>query len=99
LVRCTVTNELARRGNAFSIGATVRDYEIVNADRRDFYGLIKAAELTELSLTDVPANSGCRVLRRNDVCALTQHYDHIKQFVDGLSRAVALMQTTTGARA
>jgi hypothetical protein len=69
LIRAHVTHELARRCNAFSVCATVREYEIVNPERPDFYGLIKQATLDEISLTDVPANPQAWVRQRYDVCA------------------------------
>ena len=97
-IRAIVTRELARRCNAFSIACSVIDYEIVNADCRDFYGLIKQATLDEVSLTDVPANPQCIVRHRYDVCAQAQFYEHMQQFVGGLSRMVTLLQTT-GVRA
>jgi phage head maturation protease len=72
-----VTDPIARRCNAFSVGVTVRDeYEIINADRPDFYALIKYAELTEISLTDTPANIHARVHNRMATCARAEFFGH-----------------------
>jgi len=45
LITATVNDPLARRANAFSVGCTVLDYEIVNADSPDFHALIKRATI------------------------------------------------------
>ena len=47
-IRGTVTDPIARRCNAFSVGATVRDFELVNASTSEFYALIKHASLDEI---------------------------------------------------
>ena len=93
LIRCTVTHELARRCAAFSVGATVREYQIVNAERPDFHALISVAELTEVSLTDTPANPRALVTQRSKPCAQAEFYGNMLSLVSGLQRAVALIQT------
>jgi len=94
LVRCRVTDPIARRCNAFSVGVTVRDeYEIINADRPDFYALIKYAELTEISLTDTPANIHARVHNRMATCARAEFFGHAASAVDRISQMLALLHT------
>ena len=51
-ITATVTDPLARRANAFCVGCTVVDYELINAETPDFYALIRQATLDEISLTD-----------------------------------------------
>ena len=63
-IRGTVTDPIARRCNAFSVGATVRDFELVNASTSEFYALIKHASLDEISLIDTPTNPRALVTSR-----------------------------------
>jgi Caudovirus prohead serine protease len=60
-----VTHPLAKRTGAFSIGATILDYTICDADSPDFYALVTQAELTEISLTDNPSNPFALVMDRH----------------------------------
>ena len=59
-----VTHEQARRCPAFSVAARIIDYEIIDNGGDDFYALIKRAELTEISMTDCPANPQALVQSR-----------------------------------
>lgn len=93
LITATVPDPLARRANAFSVGATVVDYELVNADTPNFHALIRNATLDEISLTDTPANPAARVTHRRDVCARTELYEHAQQYFARLSQGLALLQS------
>lgn len=86
-IRCTVDHPEARRMNAFSVGVTVQGFEMINADRPDFYARILAGRVDEVSLTDVPANGQCRVTARYPVSAQVQ-------FIDQTLSAMRLIQQT-----
>jgi len=92
MITATVTCPLARRCNAFSIGANVRDYEIINADTPGFYALIRQATLDEISLTDIPANPAARVTARRDVSAHAEFYTHAQSHIAHLQKLVTLIQ-------
>jgi hypothetical protein len=91
-IRATVTHELARRCQAFSVGASILDYEIVNPDSTDFYGLIKAARIDEVSCTDVPANPHALVTRRMDASARARLCEQAQQHVKLFGRLVGELQ-------
>ena len=56
-----VDHPAALRAPAFSVAIKVVDYEIRDADSPDFFALITRAELTELSITDRPANANALI--------------------------------------
>jgi hypothetical protein len=60
----TVTDPMAKRMPAFSIAATVNAFELVNEDTPDFFALITSASISEVSLTDIPANRFAKVMDR-----------------------------------
>jgi len=91
-ITATVTCPLARRCNAFSVSCTVRDYEIVNSDKPDFYALIKSASLAEVSVSDIPANPAARVTHRRDVCARVELLTAAQSHIATLSKLVTLIQ-------
>ena len=95
LVRARVDHPQARRCGAFSIGATVVAYEMKNADRPDFFALITQADLTEISLTDAPANPRALVLRRHRVSALSGFYDAVTEKVRCLTELTKMMKEDT----
>jgi hypothetical protein len=79
-IRATVTHPVARRCGAFSVGAKVIDYEIREADGPNFHAVITRAEVTEVSLTDVPSNPNALVLNRHP-----DLFSHLMQRVGRLS--------------
>lgn len=92
-ITATVIDALARRANAFSVGCSVIDYEIINpTSPDDFHALIKQATLDEISLTDQPANPAARVVSRRDVCARAEFYGHAQQHIEVLKKLVTLAQ-------
>jgi hypothetical protein len=74
-IRATVTDPHARRFAAWSIGANVLEYEIRNEGTPDFFALVRRAELTEVSLTDIPANPKALVQRRYPVPATNTFFE------------------------
>ena len=97
IITATVTCPLARRANAFSIGCTVRDFEILDAaSPDDFHALIRRAELTEISLTDTPANPQARVTARRDVSAQAEFYEHAAAATRRISQVVKLLGAQNG---
>jgi hypothetical protein len=91
-ISAEVTHELARRANAFSVGARVLEYEIRDADSANFHGLITQAEITEISLTDVPANPQAIVRNRSRVAPFAAYVGKLHAHADLTIRAVGLMQ-------
>jgi hypothetical protein len=76
----------------FSVGATVRQYSIVNPDRPDFYALIQRATLEEISTTDVPPQPNARVFQRTHSCAQSDLYEHAANAVSRISQIITLRQ-------
>ena len=96
VITVTVTCPLARRANAFSIGCTVGNFEILDAaSPHDFHALITAALIDEISLTDTPANPLALVARRRDVCAMSEFYETAASATRRISQAIALLQKGT----
>jgi hypothetical protein len=67
-IRARVEHAEARRLCGFSIGMRLLDGELINADSANFYGLLKRAEISEISLTDRPSNPHALVLDRHPSC-------------------------------
>jgi phage head maturation protease len=91
-VWCTVTHPEAKRCGAFSIAATVIDYEIINGDTPDFYAIIKSAGLNEISLTDTPSNPFALVMDRYRVSPAVQTLELLTAKMKCLQQMVALIQ-------
>jgi hypothetical protein len=83
---------LAKRCNAFSIGATVLEYEIRDADTPDFHALITKAEIVEVSLTDSPANPLALVRSRNPAAPFAPYLKSMHDRFDLQVRTVQLMR-------
>lgn len=85
----TVDHSIARRCSCFSVGITVHQFELIDAELPDFHAVIKQAWLDEVSLTDRPANP----------CAVVTHrrmaLPDIAPIVAGLNRIVAIMKEVT----
>ena len=75
-IRATVTHEQAKRCPAFSVAAKVTAYELRDEDSPNFYAVITAAEITEVSLTPTPANPNALVLNRYPQFASVALHDH-----------------------
>jgi phage head maturation protease len=91
-VWATVTHPEAKRCGAFSIAATVIDYEIVNGDTPDFFALIKSAELNEISLTDNPSNPHALVMDRYRVSPAVQTLDLLTEKMKRLQHMTVLIK-------
>ena len=89
---------LASRCGGFSVGARVLEYKIVDNGGADFYGLITKAEITEISLTDCPANPKALVRTRDRavmsdyVRKIHEHTDLFAKAFDNMRRQVEAMQ-------
>ena len=63
-IRARVDHVEARRCGAFSVSMNVEDYEFRDVDDKSFHAFIKRATLTEVSLTQTPANANALVTSR-----------------------------------
>lgn len=80
-----VDHELARRCPAFSVGAVVKAYELRDEGSPNFHAVITEAEITEISLTELPANPFALVESRYSV---PPH----REFYDKATRGIAIIQ-------
>jgi hypothetical protein len=94
-VRVTTAHELAKCAPAFSVAAAVDDYAICDADGPGFHALIKAAWITEISLTDTPACPAACVWERQPRCPEVAYYDLMIRRVGLLQQLVQSMETRT----
>jgi hypothetical protein len=88
----TVADPEAKRYPAFSIAATVNEYEIRNEDTPDFHALVTSATLEELSLTNVPANKFCIVQDRYRVSAAVQMFELLAEKVKRLQKLTTIIK-------
>ena len=95
-IRCRVKLERARRCGGFSVGARIKSYEIVNADKPSFFARITDAELSEISLVDCPANPPALVCSRTPVPPL-QFFDAALRYVDAIKMLVTLLPALSAA--
>jgi hypothetical protein len=94
LIRCTVTHPEARRCNAFSVGASIIEYSIEDADNPDcFHALIRQARVDEVSLTPIPSQIGALVTKRHDVSARAAFYENAQRSVQKVGEMLAVLQT------
>lgn len=91
-VRARVEDRQAAALNAFSICATVHDFEIINQDSRDFHALIRRADIVEVSLTDSPASPSCLVDSRESVPAYMEFFDLMAHRVEKMRDIVAIVR-------
>jgi hypothetical protein len=89
-IKARVTHYGAKMCGAFSVACRVLQYQILNADSADFHAVITNAELTEVSLTDVPSNIHCTVQSRYPSA---DFYWLLGQKVDCLQRMAMLLQS------
>ena len=90
-VRARVDHVEARRCNAFSVCATVHDYELRNEDSADYYALIKQAEIVEISLTDQPACPAALVDFRSSVPPHREFYRNAQRGIEIIQRIVTVI--------
>lgn len=91
-IRATVTHPEARRCGAFSVAAKVVDYTMHDTDGPNFYAVIRRAELTEISLTDKPANPSALVRYRYRPWPHVQFYSQIGEKVGRLVQLVTIIK-------
>lgn len=88
---CAHTDVMARRCNAFSVGARILEYSIVDADNANFHALISSAEICEISLTDRPANPQALV-RSRDRAVMGEYIKTLHDHSDLAIRGVRVIQ-------
>jgi len=91
-ISAEVDHPLAKRCGAFSVAGSVLDYEIVNPDSADFFALIKRSEITEISLTDCPANPHAIVRSRHQSAPVAPFLQSLNAQADLLSKGIGLIQ-------
>ena len=96
LIKCTATLPAARRCNAFSVGATVREFRIVNESNANFYAEVLKAELTDVSLTARPVNPRALVKTRERPSPNYEFCSLLQRKVGLLSQVAELIVTTYG---
>jgi hypothetical protein len=96
-IRCVVTNDAAKRCNAFSVAATIHDYELVDVDSPNFYAVVRNGWLDEISLTSMPANPNALVHSRRKVSPLRTFHDIMIRRVECLTQLVQLIERGTRA--
>lgn len=92
IVTATVTDPTARRAGAFSIGVSVRRFQIQNEASPEYFALITEAVIDEISLTDVPANPACLVSSRRDVCAAAQVFSNAADATRLMAKMLTIIQ-------
>ena len=80
----------ARRQPAFSIGAWIKSYEIVDADKPSFFARVTEASLEEVSLTSDPSNRTALVRSQFPANAQAKHYDNLLQYIGALKQLIEL---------
>jgi phage head maturation protease len=91
-IRAEVTHPLAARCNAFSIGARILEYEIVDGDNENFHALISNAEVTEVSLTDRPANPHAVVQSRSRIAPVEPYLKTLSEHTDLAIKGIQIIQ-------
>ena len=66
-IECEATHSLARRSPSFSVCATIKKWELIDGNTKNFYALISEAVIDEVSCTSSPGNPNCKVLSRSPV--------------------------------
>ena len=87
VVVVVATDPIARRANAFSVGATVKRFEIMDPASPDYHAIITEAWIEEISLTDNPANPAAIVTHRRDVSAEAEFDGHAATAITCISRS------------
>lgn len=75
LATVTASHRIARRCTAYSVGARIRKYSIIDNGHGDFEALITHAELTDISLVQRPVNPQAKVLSRRPLCGAAMFYE------------------------
>ena len=90
-ISARVDDPLARRANAFSVGAKVLEYSLVDDDTENFHALITRAEICEISLTDRPCNPNA-VVRSRDRAVMGEYLKTLHTQSDLMIRSVQIVQ-------
>jgi prohead serine protease len=91
-IRAYVDHPMARRCGAFSIRGTIVAYELRDTDNANFHALVPNAELTEISLTDTPANPQALVRHRYKAAPFAAYLDTIGKTSELMIRRVEIVQ-------
>ncbi|UQD70493.1 hypothetical protein JEY40_31720 [Bradyrhizobium japonicum] len=91
-ISADVDHPLARRCNAFSVCATVLQYEIRNADCADYFALIAKAHIDEISLVNQPANLNAIVRSRHSIAPVAPFLKTLGEQADLSIKAVRLIE-------
>jgi HK97 family phage prohead protease len=97
-IKCRVDDPLARRAGAFSIGCVVHKWSLHDETSPDYFALIEQASITEVSLTDVPAQPQCIVTARYPQSARVELLEHAARGIDNIQRQIAILATMAAAR-
>jgi hypothetical protein len=91
-----VDDPIARRCNSFSVGATVLEYSILDADSPSgFHAIIRRARIEEISLTETPANPNATVTHRRDVSAQAEFWGAAAAAMARISNILTQLQKET----
>src|SRR5262249_25613923 len=93
-VQITTNHPLAKNAAALSIGATIDDYEIRDADSDSVHAFVSRGWLQEISLTDRPANPLALVTQRQP--AHSPHHRWHELMLERLELVTKLVELTTG---
>jgi hypothetical protein len=91
-IAAEVSHPMARRCNAFSVGATILKYEIVDNGGQDFHALISSARIDEISLTDRPANPNALVRSRYPTGPMKAYVASLHAHSDLFIKGIGVMQ-------
>lgn len=91
-IRALVDHPVARRCHHWSVGVTVKEFELVDVERPDFYANIKQGWLDEITLTDRPANPRAVVTQRYQSPAAVEQWDLIGQHLSTVGKMIKLLQ-------
>ena len=88
----TASHPIARRCSAFSVGARVLEYQVIDRGNGDFEALITNAKLTDISLVKLPVNPRAVVLHRRKPAPHDEFYSLMRRRVDIASRMLAYIK-------
>jgi hypothetical protein len=99
-VRALVTDSEARRCTHFSLAATVRSFQLREADDpKRFHGLITCDTLDEISLTNAPANAAATVMQRYRPSAAVDMYTTMQRWAACMSGIMEALRVINAANA
>jgi hypothetical protein len=91
-IAATTDHPLARCCAAWSIAATIRSFEIVDADTPDYVGVITSAWLDSVSLTNRPAHPQALVHERVPQSPLIEQWALLQRAVEIVRQKVIILQ-------